>query len=166
MLVELANSMRNRRHFSPEIHSCHLRKALQDLNTALQCQPHILSDSLNRKESGSSLTTSIEVNSSPLHESKTARPPEQVQCIQKVLKPQRSKLVISSLEFSEALPFAAFASFLVEAVARLDHVIEEAEELGRIARFKEYKAGDDVVVALERTKSDFVENHFPPSGTE
>ncbi|KAF8027228.1 hypothetical protein BT93_E0212 [Corymbia citriodora subsp. variegata] len=166
VLVELANSMRNRRHFSPEILSCHLHKALQDLNTALQSQPQILSDSMNRKDSGFSLTTSFEANSSPLCESKTARPPEQVNSIQKVLRPQRSKLVIAGLGLSETLPFAAFASLLVEAVARLDHVIEEAEELGRIARFKEYKAGDDVVVTLERTRSDFVENLFPPSGTE
>ncbi|KAK8998623.1 hypothetical protein V6N11_084010 [Hibiscus sabdariffa] len=34
------------------------------------------------------------------------------------------------LEFLEALPFAAFASFLVEIGARLDNVIEEVEELG------------------------------------
>ncbi|XP_010055344.2 aluminum-activated malate transporter 12 [Eucalyptus grandis] len=166
VLVELANSMRNRRHFSPEILSCHLHIALQDLNTALQSEPLILSDSMNRKDSGFSLTASLEANSSPVHESATARPPEQVHGIQKVLRPQRSKLVIASLEFSETLPFAAFASLLVEAVARLDHVIEEAEQLGRMARFKEYRAGDDVAVTLERTKSDFVENHFPPSEAE
>ncbi|XP_048132264.1 aluminum-activated malate transporter 12-like isoform X2 [Rhodamnia argentea] len=138
----------------------------EDLNTSLQSQPQILSDSMNRKDSRISHTTSFDANSSPLLESKTARPPEQVHGIQKVLRPQRSKLVIASLEFSEALPISAFASLLVEAVARLDHVIEEAEELGRIAQFKEYKAGEDVVVTLERTKSNFVENHFPPSGTE
>lgn len=166
VLVELANSMRNRCHFSPEILSCHLHIALQDLNTALQSEPLILSDSMNRKDSGFSLTASLEANSSPVHESATARPPEQVHGIQKVLRPQRSKLVIASLEFSETLPFAAFASLLVEAVARLDHVIEEAEQLGRMARFKEYRAGDDVAVTLERTKSDFVENHFPPSEAE
>ncbi|XP_039168743.1 LOW QUALITY PROTEIN: aluminum-activated malate transporter 12 [Eucalyptus grandis] len=166
VLVELANSMRNRRHFSPEIISSHLHIALQDLNTALRSQTQILSDSMNRKDSRVSLTTSFEANSSPLRESKTAGPPEQVHGIQEVLRPQRSKHVIASLEFSEALPFAAFASLLLEAVARLDHVIEEAKELGRIARFKEYKAGDDNVVTLEKTKSDFVEKYFPPSGTE
>ncbi|KAF8027229.1 hypothetical protein BT93_E0213 [Corymbia citriodora subsp. variegata] len=166
VLVELANSMRNRRHFSPEILSYHLHKALQDLDTALQSHPQILSDSMNRKDSRFSLSTTFEANSSPLRESKTIGPPEQVHGIQKDLRPQRSKLVIASLKFSEALPFAAFASLLVEAVARLDHVIKEAEELGRIARFKEYKLGKDVVVTLERTKSDFVENHFPSSGAE
>ncbi|KAI3441895.1 uncharacterized protein J3R85_001948 [Psidium guajava] len=165
VLVELANSMRNRRHFSLEILSSHLHIALQDLNTAIQSQPQILSDSMNRKDSRISQPTSFDANSSPLIESKTARPPEPVHGIQKVLRPQRSKLAKASLEFSKALPLAAFASLLVEAVARLDHVIEEAKELGRIARFKEYKAGEDVVT-LETTKLDFVEIHFPPSGTE
>lgn len=57
----------------------------------------------------------------------------------RMLRPQLSKIaVMTSLEFSEALPFAAFASLLVEMVARLDNVIEEVEELGRIACFKEY----------------------------
>ncbi|KAF8027232.1 hypothetical protein BT93_E0216 [Corymbia citriodora subsp. variegata] len=166
VLVELANSMRNRRHFSPEILCSHLHEALQDLHTALQSQPQILSDSTNRKDSRISPRTSFEANSSPLYESKTARPPEQVHGIQKVLRPQRSKIVIASLEFSEALPLAAFVSLLIEAVARLDHVIEEAKELGRIARFKERKPGDDIVTTLEKTKSDFVANPFPPSGTE
>ncbi|AED95402.1 unnamed protein product [Arabidopsis thaliana] len=55
------------------------------------------------------------------------------------LRKQLSKIaVMKSLEFSEALPFAAFASLLVEMVARLDTVIDEVEELGTIACFKEY----------------------------
>jgi len=55
------------------------------------------------------------------------------------LRKQLSKIaVMKSLEFSEALPFAAFASLLVEMVARLDTVIDEVEELGTIAYFKEY----------------------------
>lgn len=110
MLVELAYTMRNRSHFSLEILSRHVHVALQDLNTALQFQLQILSDSMNRKDSGISLSTSFKANSSPLHESKTKRHPEQAPCIQKVLRPQRSQLVIASLKFSEALPFAAFAS--------------------------------------------------------
>lgn len=61
----------------------------------------------------------------------------------KVLRPTLSKIAITSLEFSEALPFAAFASLLVEAVARLDLVIEEVEELGMVANFREYSEGDD-----------------------
>uniref|UniRef100_A0A803LU45 Aluminum-activated malate transporter n=1 Tax=Chenopodium quinoa TaxID=63459 RepID=A0A803LU45_CHEQI len=56
-----------------------------------------------------------------------------------------AEIAITSLEFAEALPFAAFASLLAETVARLDRVIEEVEELGRIAQFKEFNAGDDVV---------------------
>ncbi|KAJ6389078.1 hypothetical protein OIU77_027436 [Salix suchowensis] len=64
----------------------------------------------------------------------------------KALRPQLGRTAITSLEFSEALPFAAFASLLVETVARLDNVIEEVEELGRIARFKEFKSGDEAAV--------------------
>lgn len=63
-----------------------------------------------------------------------------------MLRPTLSKIAITSLEFAEALPFAAFASLLVETVARLDHVIDEVEELGRIAHFKEFRPGDDIVV--------------------
>ncbi|XP_056845458.1 aluminum-activated malate transporter 13 isoform X2 [Raphanus sativus] len=62
--------------------------------------------------------------------------------------------VMKSLEFSEALPFAAFASLLVEMVARLGAVIDEVEELGSIACFKEYdnKTVDrtDVEVRIEK----------------
>ncbi|CAH8278056.1 unnamed protein product [Arabidopsis lyrata] len=55
------------------------------------------------------------------------------------LRKQLSKIaVMKSLEFSEALPFAAFASLLMEMVARLDTVIDEVKELGTIACFKEY----------------------------
>lgn len=62
----------------------------------------------------------------------------------RILMKQLSRIVVmTSLEFSEALPFAAFASLLVEMVARLDNVIEEVEELGTVACFKEY---DDNVV--------------------
>ncbi|CAN6847739.1 unnamed protein product [Brassica oleracea] len=61
--------------------------------------------------------------------------------------------VMKSLEFSEALPFAAFASLLVEMVARLGTVIDEVEELGSISCFKEYdKIVDrtDVEVRIEK----------------
>nr|GMD74784.1 aluminum-activated malate transporter 12-like [Ipomoea batatas] len=61
----------------------------------------------------------------------------------KVLRPTLSKIAFTSLNFSEALPFAAFASLLVELVARLEIVIEEVEELGKIAHFKEFDGGDD-----------------------
>ncbi|KAL1217712.1 Aluminum-activated malate transporter 14 [Cardamine amara subsp. amara] len=72
----------------------------------------------------------------------------------KILRQQLSKIVVmTSLEFSEALPFAAFASLLVEMVARLDNVIEEVEELGTIACFKEYDSNvdrTDVEVRVEK----------------
>ncbi|KAH0466748.1 hypothetical protein IEQ34_003986 [Dendrobium chrysotoxum] len=40
-------------------------------------------------------------------------------------QPTLGKLAITTLELSEALPFAAFASLLLEMVARQDLVIEE-----------------------------------------
>ncbi|KAJ8557922.1 hypothetical protein K7X08_004688 [Anisodus acutangulus] len=64
----------------------------------------------------------------------------------KSLRPTLSKIGFTSLEFLEALPFAAFASLLVETVARLDLVIEEVVELGKVAHFKEYNQDDDNVV--------------------
>ncbi|GAU12196.1 hypothetical protein TSUD_01630 [Trifolium subterraneum] len=43
----------------------------------------------------------------------------------------------------EALPFAAFTSLLVEMVAKLDHVMDKVEELGRMSHFKEFRDEDD-----------------------
>lgn len=95
------------------------------------------------KRSGVSLS-SVKTDSSALMEWKTKRASEQSrEAERRVLRPQLSKIAITSLEFSEALPFAAFASLLVETVAKLDIVIDEVEELGRIACFKEFKNGDD-----------------------
>ncbi|KAL0737264.1 hypothetical protein Bca4012_013474 [Brassica carinata] len=73
----------------------------------------------------------------------------------RILMKQLSRIVVlTSLEFSEALPFAAFASLLVEMVARLDNVIEEVEELGTVACFKEYDGNvvdrTDVEVRVEK----------------
>ncbi|XP_021768137.1 aluminum-activated malate transporter 12-like [Chenopodium quinoa] len=84
----------------------------------------------------------------------------------KMLRPTLSKIAITSLEFAEALPFAAFASLLVETVARLDRVIEEVEELGRIAQFKEFKAGDDIVVKCDDKPigNGYHNNHLPSHG--
>lgn len=42
------------------------------------------------------------------------------------------------VEFAEALPLAAFASLIMEIVARLEHVIEAVHELGKLAAFKPY----------------------------
>lgn len=63
------------------------------------------------------------------------------------MRKQQSKIAITSLEFSEALPFAAFALLLVELVAKLGQLIEEVEELSSIGMFKDYKAACDEVVA-------------------
>uniref|UniRef100_A0A0D3D9J5 Aluminum-activated malate transporter n=1 Tax=Brassica oleracea var. oleracea TaxID=109376 RepID=A0A0D3D9J5_BRAOL len=72
----------------------------------------------------------------------------------RILMKQLSRIVVmTSLEFSEALPFAAFASLLVEMVARLDNVIEEVEELGTVACFKEYDGN-----VVDRTDVEVVEN--------
>ncbi|KAL7166898.1 hypothetical protein ACSBR2_037543 [Camellia fascicularis] len=186
-LMELAQSIRNRRHCSPEILSDHLHQALQDLNTALKSQPRLFlgpknnhaTNSTNilalaaataaqQKATGASLS-SAKTDISALMEWKSKRSSEQAkESERKVLRPTLSKIAITGLEFSEALPFAAFASLLVETVARLDLVIEEVEELGRIARFKEFKDGDDEVVEVrcERPKMGNLENHLPSHGAD
>ncbi|KAJ6427009.1 hypothetical protein OIU84_022580 [Salix udensis] len=188
-LMELANSIRNRRHCSPEILSDNLHEALQDLNNAIKSQPrlflgsnknqatnmlalaaaHANSSQKHEKYNGVSLP-SFKTDNSALLEWKSKRminehsKPEVAE--RKVLRPQLSKIAITSLEFSEALPFAAFASLLVETVARLDNIIEEVEELGRIACFKEFKPGDEVIVNIKTQKLDVTLNHFPSQGTE
>ncbi|XP_021290721.1 aluminum-activated malate transporter 12-like [Herrania umbratica] len=172
-LMELANSIRNRRHCSPEILSDHLHEALQDLNTAIKSQPRLFLGSNNNqatnmlalaaahaarqkpeKDHGVSLS-SVKTDSSALMEWKTKRVSEQTkENERKILRPQLSKIAITSLEFSEALPFAAFASLLVEIVARLDNVIEEVEELGRIACYKEFNPDDEIIVTCEKPPVD------------
>lgn len=178
-LMELANSIKSRRHCSPEVLSDHLHEALQDLNTAIKSQPRLFlgsnsSQSSNllalaaaharqQKEHGVSLS-SFKTDTSALLEwkSKRASSERSKEAERKVLRPQLSKIAITSLEFSEALPFAAFASLLVEIVARLDNVIEEVEELGRIACFKEFNPGDDqIIVTCDKTPVDVTQNHLP-----
>ncbi|XP_048435411.1 aluminum-activated malate transporter 12-like [Pyrus x bretschneideri] len=176
-LMELANSIRNRRHCSPEILSDHLHEALQDLNTAIKSQPRLFLGSnsnqatnmlalaaahATQQKPGVSLS-SVKTDSSALLKWKTKGATEQAkEPERKFLRPQLSKIAITSLEFSEALPFAAFASLLVEMVAKLDHVIEEVEELGRIACFKEYEHGDEnIVVTCERPPVNPLQNHLP-----
>lgn len=165
VLMELANSIRNRRHCSPEILSDHLHEALQDLNTAIKSQPRLFLGSnsnqasnmlalaaaqavthQNQKKNRGASLSSVKTDSSALLDWKTKRANAEKENERKSLRPQLSKIAITSLEFSEALPFAAFASLLVEMVARLDNVIEEVEELGRMAHFKEYDGGGDEVV--------------------
>lgn len=183
VLMELANSIRNRRHSTPEILSDHLHEALQDLNTAIKSQPRLFLGSNNNqannmlaiaasqvgnKTHGKSSLSSVKTDSSALLEWKTKRVSTEhsKEAERKVLRPQLSKIAITSLEFSEALPFAAFASLLVETVAKLDFVIEEVEELGRLACFKEYRPGDEVVVNCERPRVDVLENHLPSHGVD
>ncbi|XAR54829.1 hypothetical protein NMG60_11030135 [Bertholletia excelsa] len=92
----------------------------------------------------------------------------------KFLRPTLSRIATMGLEFSEALPLAAFAALLVEAVARLDLVIAEVEELGRLAGFKEFKPPDhdvdEVVVVRERPKKNNTggsfENNLPSHGVD
>ncbi|XWS49588.1 hypothetical protein CRYUN_Cryun12cG0015800 [Craigia yunnanensis] len=185
-LIELANSIRNRRHCSPEILSDHLHEALQDLNTAIKSQPRLFLGSNNNqatnmlalaaahaarhkqeKDHGVSLS-SVKTDSSALLEWKTKRVSEQAkENERRVLRPQLSKIAITSLEFSEALPFAAFASLLVEIVARLDNVIEEVEELGRIACYKEFNPDDDeITVTCEKPPVDVTKNQLPSHASD
>lgn len=198
VLVELANSVRNRRHCSPELLSDHLHESLQDLNNAIRSQPKLFLGSNNsqtsnmlalaaaaqssscgekkgkgqgRKDGGhrGALLSSVKTDTSALIEWKTKRaaaeqhPIRDRESERKVLRPQLSKIAITSLEFSEALPFAAFASLVVETVARLDLVIEEVEELGRLACFKEYKPEDEISIKCEqpRARTDVHHNHLP-----
>ncbi|KAF5960116.1 hypothetical protein HYC85_001325 [Camellia sinensis] len=170
-LLELSQSISNRRQWSPEILSDHLHQALQDLNTALKSQPRLFlgrttttsstmlalaaatASQKYDKDFGVSLS-SVKTNTSAL----LSRTSEKEM---KVLRPTLSRSAITtSLEFSEALPFAAFASLLVEVVARLELVIEEVEELGRVACFKEFKHDDEVVVVTrERPKMENLASH-------
>ncbi|PON57073.1 Aluminum-activated malate transporter [Parasponia andersonii] len=210
VLTELSNSVRSRRHCSPGILSEHLQKALRDLNTAIKSQPRLFLGSDNggsatnnmlalaaahaasprggtprrgdqpkqRHFSTSSHLSSVKTDSSALMEWKNKGDNQQ----QKMLRPQLSKIAITSVEFSEALPFAAFASLLVETVAKLDTVIEEVEELGRMASFAEFKENscdhdDDnkVTVTCEAPKTPktpktpkikVVQNQLPSNGAD
>ncbi|CAL9241591.1 unnamed protein product [Arabidopsis halleri] len=197
VLSELAASIRNRRHCSPEILSDNLQVALQDLNTAIKLQPKLflganqtgnvsqgnsgrhnpnvaVSQHINKdtNDAASHQTVSrLEQNTgtprgerlsrfgpnvsfSRLRADTLERRSAATSTERKILRQQLSKIVVmTSLEFSEALPFAAFASLLVEMVARLDNVIEEVEELGTIACFKEYDNNvdhKDVEVRVEK----------------
>ncbi|KAL9249699.1 Aluminum-activated malate transporter 12-like protein [Drosera capensis] len=86
-----------------------------------------------------------------------------------MLRPTLSKMAITSLEFAEALPFAAFASTLVEMVARLDLVIEEVEELSSIAHFKEFnpnEAHQHATVTCDQILHNVFHNYLPSHGAE
>lgn len=173
-LMELADSIRNRRQCSPEILSDHLHQALQDLDTALKSQPRLFLGPNGPNNTANMLAlvaettrpkpekhlSSVKTESSALFEWRSKRVSNQsIEAEGRFLRPTLSKLAITSLEFSEALPFAAFAALLVEAVAKLDLVIEEVEALGRIACFKEFQVGDDVILNVEEPSK--MEIHLP-----
>ncbi|XP_059302476.1 aluminum-activated malate transporter 12-like [Lycium ferocissimum] len=162
-LRELGDSIRNRRQYSPEILSNNVHEALQDLINALKSQPKLflgtnsntnillaLATLAAKQKSGKDFVVSL----SRMNTDKSNDGPVRLglghdflkEDDKRSLRSTLSKLGITSLEFLEALPFAAFASLLVETVARLDLVVEEVVELGRVAHFKEYSHDDDNVV--------------------
>nr|DAD25428.1 TPA_asm: hypothetical protein HUJ06_026892 [Nelumbo nucifera] len=170
--MELANSIRNHSRCSPKVLSDHLHEALQDLNNAINSQPGLFLSSNHRKsrnmiiaavavanqksskDSGVSLS-SVKTDTSALLEWRTKWVSDHSrESESKSLRPTLSKIAITSPEFSEALPFAAFASLLVETVTRLDLVIEEVEELGRKASFRELKPGEEQInVSCEKLRA-------------
>ncbi|KAL3366099.1 hypothetical protein AABB24_010979 [Solanum stoloniferum] len=175
-LKELGDSIRNRRKYCPEIPSNHVHEALQDLIDVLKSQPRLfLSTNSNtnillalatlatRQKSGKDFLLSLPSvnNDDParLGLSHVLKEGDK-----KILRPTLSKNGITSLEFLEALPFAAFASLLVETVARLDLVIEQVVELGKVAQFKEF-SHDDVVINVSCDNNPRVESEFPSSHT-
>ncbi|RAL52090.1 hypothetical protein DM860_014917 [Cuscuta australis] len=172
-LRELGNSIRNRRHCSPEILSDNLDKALQDLNSAIKSQPRLFLGRGGRSTTSNNTASSnsageqhvmskpaslsrVKTDTSALMEWKKSKKEAKEDAAEKraaavSLRPTLSKVaMITSLNFSEALPLAAFASLLVELVARLEIVMEEVEELGRIAHFEEFNDGgdDDGVITI------------------
>ncbi|RZB57031.1 Aluminum-activated malate transporter 14 [Glycine soja] len=182
VLIELANSIRNRRHCSQEILSDNLKEALLDLNTAIKSQPRLFLGSNDYQDNNMPVipgsqeagkktndANGVKTDSLALQECKTKRacteqePPKELAERKVLIRPQLTKIVITSLEFSEALPFAAFASLLVETVVKLDSVIEEVEELGRLACFKEYITDDKIIVSCETPQVDVLKDHDKPS---
>ncbi|RZS11522.1 hypothetical protein BHM03_00042881 [Ensete ventricosum] len=157
---ELARSIRNRRHCSPNVLSDHLHEALQDLNSAIKSQPRLFLGSKKARPAANELAeawrpqknTSSGVALSSAKSDITSlqewRGKRVESSERKVLRPTLSRIAITSLEFSEALPFAAFASLLVEMVARLELVIEAVEELGNAASFKEFSQEDEIAIEM------------------
>ncbi|KAH9613473.1 hypothetical protein KSS87_009659 [Heliosperma pusillum] len=181
VLRELSNSIRNHRHCSPSILSDNLHDALKSLDTALKAQPRLFltptltsfySSAGRKPTSAAAIIPTSKTDNSALTEWRTKKDKGGDA---RMLRPTLSKMAITSLEFAEALPFAAFASLLVETVARLDMVIEEVEELGRVANFKEYVKGDDKVVVVDcggngdggvNFGNNGLRNHLPSHGCE
>ncbi|MED6218228.1 hypothetical protein PIB30_025002 [Stylosanthes scabra] len=155
ILRELANSIRNKRKFCPHILSNDLNVALEELNNALKSQPQYSHGSkfgrtakIQHEEEFRASFSSVNSNNNDSCEE------ESKEREKKVLRPQLSKTLsmITSFQFSEALPVAAFTSLLLEMVAKLDHVINEVEQLGRMSHFREFRVEDEIVVTCERPK--------------
>ncbi|VAH05529.1 unnamed protein product [Triticum turgidum subsp. durum] len=163
VLQELADSIRNHHRCAPDVLCDHLHEALQDLNSAIRSQPRLF---LASKHGSANSRMLMEMNSSKHAASRTALPSfktdtasilerKNTKADQPSERSERStlgrtlsKIAITSLEFSEALPFAAFASLLVEMVVRLELVIEEVKELERAANFKEFTRHDHLTIDI------------------
>ncbi|KAF7810558.1 aluminum-activated malate transporter 12-like [Senna tora] len=114
VLRELANSIRSNRHFCRERLCKILHQHLQNLNSALKSQPQLFLGSRNGR-------TSIDTPPRPKNHGGEDDEEKLKRKKKKALKPQLSMIAMTSLELSDALPFAGFASLLVEMVAKLDH---------------------------------------------
>ena len=165
-------SIRRHRRCAPDVLSDHLHEALQDLNSAIRSQPrlflgskracaankHMLMELNSGNHTASRATLhSFKTDATALSERKntgTEQPQEHNE--RGMLRPTLSKIAITSLEFSQALPFAAFASLLVEMVVRLEMVIEEVKNLERAANFREFPGHDHLIIDLsskEKTRN-------------
>ncbi|XP_006662090.1 aluminum-activated malate transporter 12 [Oryza brachyantha] len=162
VLQELAISIRDHHRCAPDVLSDHLHEALQDLNSAIRSQPRLF---LGSKHACANNRVLVELNSSKptatratlpsfktdntslseRRNTKSDQPPERNE---RTLRPTLSKIAMTSLEFSEALPFAAFASLLVEMVVRLEMVIEEVKGLEKAANFREFTEHDYLTIDL------------------
>ncbi|XP_058225054.1 aluminum-activated malate transporter 14-like [Rhododendron vialii] len=131
VLSELAETIKKHHHFSAHI-SDHLHEALEELDASIKTQHQLFLPSNPTKTEAAKPS---EILGSQI------RGPEQL----KIRNRTTSKTVITRLEFSEALPFSAFVSLLIETVAQLDLVIEEVEELAKVAHFKEFHEEDDSI---------------------
>ncbi|CAK9150564.1 unnamed protein product [Ilex paraguariensis] len=130
VLTELAEAIKNHHHCSPHI-SDHLHEALEELDTLIktQLQMFLASNPVRKTEAGKPLELLGWQSLSP----------EQVMNVDgMVTNTTPNKIMNTCLDFSETLAIAAFVSVLLETVARLDLVIEEVEELGKVAHFKEF----------------------------
>ncbi|KAG9155649.1 hypothetical protein Leryth_003934 [Lithospermum erythrorhizon] len=170
-LRELADCIRHRQICSTEILSDNLQQALHDLNAAFKSQPKLFLGQNNRNNnSANDPSTPTMVKSEPKKGNSNRTNNDVVtpkQAERKVLRHTISKIVITRLEFSETLPFSAFASMLVEAVARLDLVIEQVEELGNVANFKECtRPPGDQLINVKACEITYSPDNFPSHGID